>query len=117
MDLATLLGAPPAVFVGLTLILIGGAAVLTGRAIGGNWKPAWQVVAAGIGLAIIDRFLIFALFEGTLLSLWGFVLHYALFVALGLVAWRIARVSKFVRQYPWRYQRTSLLSYEETARG
>lgn len=117
MDLTTLLGAPPAVFVGLTLILVGGAAILTGRAIGDNWKPAWQIAAACIGLAIADRFLIFALFGGELLSLWGFVLHYALFVALGLMAWRIAQVSKFVRQYPWRYQRSSPFSYQETARG
>ena len=42
--LTALLGTTPAIFIGLTVVLVGGAAILTGRAIGGNWKPAWQVV-------------------------------------------------------------------------
>jgi hypothetical protein len=96
---------------------MGGAALLTGRAVGDNWKPAWQVVAACVGLAIVDRFLIFALFEGRLLDLWGFVLHYALFVVLGLAAWRVARVNKFVRQYPWRYRRISVFAFGELPPG
>ena len=69
--LTALLGTTPAVFIGLTVVLVGGAAILTGRAIGGNWKPAWQVVAAGFGLALADRFLVYALFEGELLSVVG----------------------------------------------
>jgi hypothetical protein len=115
--LNTLLGAPLHVFIGLTIVVMGGAAVLAGRAIGANWKPAWQVVAACFGLAIFDRFLVFALFEGELLSLWGFLVHLAVLLVLGLVAWRIAHVHKFVSQYPWRYERTSLFSYAEVGRG
>jgi hypothetical protein len=117
MDLTTLLGASPAVFLGLTVILMGGAAILTGRAVGGNWKPAWQVVAACVGLALVDRFLIYALFDGRLLDPWGLVVHFAVLAVLGLISWRIALVSKFVRQYPWRYERTSPFSYAETRPG
>ena len=108
-----LLGTTPGVFIGLTLILVGGAALLAGRAIGDNWKPARQVVAAALGLALVDRFLIFALFEGELLSLWGFIFHFLVLAALGLVAWRITQVSRFVNQYPWRYRRTSPFGYME----
>jgi ABC-type uncharacterized transport system permease subunit len=115
--LAALLGASPTVFVGLTTVLVGGAAILAGRAVAGNWKPAWHVVAACFGLTVADRFLIYALFEGNLLSAWGFLLHFAVLLALGLASWQIARVSKMVGQYPWRYQRTSPFAYAEMKDG
>jgi branched-chain amino acid transport system ATP-binding protein len=115
--LTALLGTSPAVFLAVTVILVGGAAVLAGRAIGGSWKPAWQVVAACFGLALADRFLTFALFEGELLSLGGLVLSFAVLVAMGLASWRFAQVGKLVGQYPWRYRRTSPFSYTELNNG
>ena len=116
-DLTALLGASPGVFVGLTVVLVGGAAVLSGRAVAGNWKPAWHVVAACFGLTLADRFLIYALFDGGLLSVWGFLLHFAVLLALGLVSWRVAQVGKMVGQYPWRYERTSPFAYAEIKDG
>ena len=62
------LGAPLGAFIGLTLVIAGGAAISAGRAVGENWKPASLVVLATFGIALADRFLIFALFEGELLS-------------------------------------------------
>jgi uncharacterized membrane protein len=115
--LTALLGTTPAIFIGLTVVLVGGAAVLTGRAVGENWKPAWQVVAACFGLALADRFLIFALFQGELVTLWGLLIHFAVLTALGLLSWRIARVAKLVNQYPWRYRRTSPFAYAEIGPG
>ena len=115
--LTVILGATLAVFIGLTLVLAGGAAVLAGRAIGANWKPYWQVIGACFGLALFERFLNYALFEGELLSLWGLLFHFAILTAMGLISWRIARVSKFVSQYPWKYARTSPFTYAETAGG
>lgn len=114
--LTAFLGTTPAVFLGLTVVLVGGAAMLAGRAIGDNWKPAWQVVAAAFGLALADRFLTYALFGGDLLSLWGLLVHFLVIAAMGLVAWRIAHVSRFVNQYPWRYERTSPFAYAEVGR-
>jgi hypothetical protein len=105
------------VFLGLTVVLIGGAAVLAGRAVALNWKPAWQVVLAAVGLTLADRFLVFALFEGELLSPWGFLVHFAVILVLGLVAWRIARTGKMVGQYPWRYERTSPFGFVEKPDG
>lgn len=109
------LGASPGVFVGLTVVLAGGAAIMAGRAIADNWKPAWIVAAAALGLALADRFLVFALFGGELLSLWGFFLHFAVLAAMGLASWRVTRVGRMVAQYPWRYERTSPFSYRERA--
>ena len=108
-----LLGTSLGVFIGLTLIISGGAAMMTGRALADGWQPAWLVVAACVGLGIADRFLIYALFHGELLSLSGFVIHFLVLVALALLAWRITAVRKMVMQYPWRYERTSLFAYRE----
>ena len=72
-----------------------------------------MVVAACFGLGLADRFLVYALFEGELLSLSGFLIHFAVIAALALLAWRITAVRKMVNQYPWRYERTSLFAYRE----
>src|SRR5690349_20124110 len=85
----------------------GRVAVKAGRAIGDSWKPAWQAVAAAVGLAAADCFLVFALFGVDLLSVWGFVLHFLVLAVLALLSWRITRVARMVAQYPWRYERAS----------
>ena len=114
MELLTaLLGTTPAIFIGLTVVLVGGAAILTGRAVASNWKPAWQVVASCFGLALADRFLTYALFQGELVNLWGIIVAFIVLTAMGLASWRIAQVGKLVNQYPWRYRRTSPFGYME----
>ena len=111
--LATFLGTSPGVFIGLTVVLVGGGAMLTGRAVASNWKPAWHVVAACVGLALAARFLTYALFQGELLNLGGTIVQFLVLTAMGLGAWRMAKVTKLVGQYPWRYRRTSPFAYEE----
>lgn len=113
----TLLGSSVPVFIGLTVVLFGAAAIMAGRAVAGNWKPAWQVVAASFGLALADRFLVFALFDGPLLDPVGFLAHFVVILVLGLLAWKITAAAKMVRQYPWRYRRTSPFAYEEIGGG
>ena len=54
------------------------------------------MVAACFGLALADRFLIYALFQGELLSLWGILVHFLVLTAMGLAAWQIAQVGKLV---------------------
>jgi hypothetical protein len=109
----SLLGTSLGVFIGLTVVIIGGAAIMTGRALADGWKPAWQVVAACFGLALADRFLVYALFEGELLSLSGFIIDFLVITALALIAHRLTLVHKMVAQYPWRYERQSLWTYRE----
>ena len=109
----SLLGTSVGVFVGLTVILIGGAAIMTGRALADGWKSPWQVVLACFGIALADRFLVYALFGGELLSWSGFVIDFAVITAMALVAYRLMVVHKMVAQYPWRYQRESLWTYRE----
>jgi hypothetical protein len=110
-----LLGTSLGVFIGLTLIITGGAAIMTGRALADGWKSPWLVVAGCFGLAIANRFLIYALFGGPLLHLSGFLVSYAVITALALIAYRLTAVHKMVSQYPWRYEQVSLWSYREKA--
>ena len=107
---------PLAVFVGLTLILGGGAAIMTGRAIAAVWRPAWQVAVACLGLGAAERFLAYGLFDGPLLSPAGYALDTAAIAAAGLVTWRLCRTANTVRQYPWLYERAGLWRYREKSR-
>jgi hypothetical protein len=108
-----LVGTSLGVFIGLTVVLIGGAAVLTGRALADGWKSPLQVVFACFGLALADRFLIYALYHGELLHLSGFLIDFAVITAMALAAHRLTVVHKMVAQYPWRYERESLWSYRK----
>jgi len=105
------------VFVGVTLCVMGFAAFMTGQAVANTWKPAWQAVAYALLLGFADRFLVYALFEGELLSLVGYVLDSAVLVAIALAAFRLAQVRKMVQQYPWLYARAGLFAWREKSPG
>lgn len=94
------------VFIGLTLVLFGGCAWMTGQALAGAWRPAWQAVPYALLLTAADRFLGFALFGETLLSVPGFLLDGTALVVIALLAFRVTRVRRLASQYPWLYIRT-----------
>ena len=106
-----LIGNSLAVFIGLTCVIAGGAAWMTGQALAATWRPVWQAVAYALLLALADRFLIFALFEGELLSLAGLALDATVLVVIALAAHRITLAAQMVKQYPWLYERRGLLSW------
>ena len=109
--MTALLGTSIPVFIGLHVILTGGAALLTGNAIASTWRPAWQVIFYGLLLAMLARFLTWSLFEGDLLSPTGYLVDAVLLCAIGLLAWRVTNARKMVGQYPWLYRRTGLTGY------
>ncbi|MEO5337929.1 MAG: hypothetical protein H7841_13715 [Magnetospirillum sp. WYHS-4] len=93
-----------AVYLGLTVLLMGFAAWMMGQAVAESWRPVWQVPAYALALGVGDRFLAFALFEEPLLSLPAYALDTATLLALGILSFRLARVRKMVSQYPWLYE-------------
>jgi hypothetical protein len=101
------------VFIGVTVVLGGGASYMMGQAIAITWRPYWNVILYAALLGLADRFITFALFDGELLSLSGYMLDTAVLIAIGLLAYRITMVSNMVNQYPWLYKRTSPLSFAE----
>ena len=108
-----LLGAGMSSFFGLTVLLFGAAALATGRALARNWRPPWHTLGYALLLAAGDRFLLYALFGGELLSASGYVLAALILLSLGLVAYRYAQARLMVRQYPWLYAKAGPLSWRE----
>ncbi len=107
------LGTSVSVFVGLTVVIIGFAAYMTGQALANTWRPAWQVSVYGALLGVADRFLTFALFEGELLSLTGFLIDTAALMAISHFAYQLSKARKMVNQYPWLYEPTGLFGWRK----
>ena len=115
MTLSALFGAQPTVFFALTVVLFGATAFLVGRAVAGTWRPVWQVVGYVALLGLANRFLHFALFDGVLLSLYGYVVHTAVLQMIGLVGFQATRARRMVQQYPWLYEPAGLLGWRQRA--
>jgi len=99
-------------FLVTTIVVVGGAGYLMGRAIALTWRPPWQILVYGTLLSLVDRFLIYALFGGELVSLRGLLIALAIILALAFFAYRITRARQMATQYPWLYKRSGLLGWQ-----
>jgi hypothetical protein len=116
----SILGTSLIVFVGITLILAGGASFLMGNAVAETWRPWWHNVAYGALLSFGQQFIKFGLFGGPFivdsiassdakplgLAVVSYLIDTAVLVGIALVAYRATLAQKMVRQYPWLYERT-----------
>ncbi len=93
-------------FIITTLVLGGGAAWLTGRAIARAWQPVWLLIFYMLLLALPLRFLHWSLAHGTLLSAQFYVSDALIIIAIALISYRFAQTTQMVTQYPWLYRRT-----------
>jgi len=89
------------VFILVTIVLGGGASALAGRAVAHTWRPWWQVAIYMVILGFAVRFIHFALFDGTLLSLHYYALDTLVCLIAGYFGYRIERVRQMVTQYRW----------------
>lgn len=108
----SLLGTSLGVFLGITGIITGFCAFMTGQAIADTWRPYWQVVVYCALLGGVARFLIYGLFDGALFSLSGYLIGATLLILLGSFAFLTTRARKMVCQYPWLYRRTGLFAWQ-----
>ena len=99
----------------LTLVIGGGAAWMTGRAVAITWRPLYMLIWFMFLLSCAVRFLHFGLFEGTLVSLHYFIVTFVYLAAVGLLGWRLTRTSQMVRQYPWLYEKITPFTWRERA--
>ena len=109
----TLLGTTVPVFFGMTVVLFGFAAFMTGQALANGWQPVWKAVPYGILMGVGNRFLVFALFQGELLSLSGLVIASAVLVAMTAASYRLIQARKMVSQYPWLYESAGLFGWRQ----
>jgi hypothetical protein len=106
-----ILGTDWPIFIGVTVVLFGGAAFMMGQAIAGTWRPGWQILPYGLMLGVANQFLIFALFQGPFGALVPYLINTAILIAFAALAYRLTKVHKMVTQYPWLYQRTGVFSF------
>jgi hypothetical protein len=99
------------IFILLTVVLGGGAAWLAGRANALNWRPWWQLAFFMLILGAAVRFMHFALFDSTLLSLHYYLVDAAVCLLFGLVGFRLMRVSQMVTRYNWINERAGLFGW------
>jgi hypothetical protein len=86
-------------FLLVTVVLGGGAAWQTGRAIAQTWRPWWQGMLYMFILGAAVRFIHFALFDGTLLSLPAYGLDTAVAIGCAGLSFRLTRIRQMARQY------------------
>lgn len=99
------------VFIGVTVLFMGGCAFMAGQALAATWRPLWQVFPYALGLGLADRFLGFALFGGRLLSVPGYAVDTAVLLLIALAAYRMTQARRMVTQYPWLYRRAGLFGW------
>ncbi len=95
----------------VTVLVAGFSAMMTGVGLATTWRPMWQVFPYCLLLGLVDRFLVWSLFQGELLHLSGYLIDTAFLTLVCLLAFRITQARKMVAQYPWLYERSSLLSW------
>ena len=88
----------------ITLVLGGGCAILTGRAIALTWRSIWTAAVAMIPMGFAVRFVHFALFDETLLAPRTLAIEIAILIAFSCLSFQRTRALQIVRQYYWLYE-------------
>jgi len=95
----------PWLFLFLTVILGGAAAFQTGRAVAQTWRPLWLLLFYSMVIALAVRFLHYALFQETLVSLQFYIVDTLVCLIAAAIGYRLARASQMARRYRWAYER------------
>ena len=99
------------VFIAITVVIIGFCAFMAGQGVANAWGGIGEVAVYCIMLGGASRFLIYGLFDGELFSLSGYVIDVVVLFLIAGFAHRFNRARRFVRQYPWLYERVGLFGY------
>jgi hypothetical protein len=95
------------------LLLVGPASFTAGQGVAVTWRPWPQVIGYAGLLSAGLRFFDYALANGELWSIGGFLLGWLVQLAIASLAFQLTRARQMVRQYPWLYRRKGLLGWEE----
>jgi len=109
----SVMGTTIGVSIGITLIFMGGCAFMTGQGLASTWRPLGQAIPYAILLGMGDRFVVFALFQGDLFLLSGYVIDTIWLYAVVLFAFRVTRARQMATQYPWLYERAGLMGWRD----
>ncbi len=91
-------------FIFITIVLGGSAAWMTGMAMAETWKSRLILFAYLLLLGLAVRFIHFALFEASFLSLQFYSVDTLLLLVFGFAGFQVARTNQMVKQYYWLYE-------------
>jgi hypothetical protein len=100
-------------FLLVTCVMGGWAAWMTGKACASTWRPYGVLFAYILVLGLAVRFIHFALFHGTLLSLHYYLVDMIVVQLIGAAGYRHMRVAQMVSKYRWLYAASGPLSWTE----
>lgn len=104
-------------FLLVTVVMGGWAGWMAARGLARAWRPFRQCVPALLAVAAAVRFIHFALFDGTLLSLHYYAVDAAVVMVVGAAGFRATRTRQMTSQYRWLYEKTSPLTWRERKPG
>lgn len=113
MEQNALLGSSLATFLMFTCVFGVFLAFMTGNALASTWRSSWQVVPYSILLGFADRFFVYALFGGDLLSISGLLIDTAVLMIVAFASYQATLSRNMVLQYPWYYQRGGLFGWRK----
>lgn len=100
-------------FVLVTVLIAGAAAYMTGRAIASTWQSNRILIFYIVLLTAATRFIHFALFEGTLLSFYYYLVDLVVLLAIAFAAKRITRARQMVTQYGFKFEPAGIAGWSE----
>lgn len=95
----------------LLTVLGGAAAVASGRAVAGSWRPFTILPIYMLVLSAVLRFLHYALFQEDILSVPGLVVAFVITLAAAGYGYRAERSRQMATQYSWIYARAGPLGW------
>lgn len=101
------------VFVLVTLVMGGGAAIASGRAVADNWGSHHMILLYAALLALAVRFIQYALFNQPLLSLPTYLIDFFVLLLFADLGFRLRRATQMGRQYPWLFDKTGPVSWRQ----
>ncbi len=109
----------PSIFLFLlvTCVMGGWAAWMTGRACAKTWRPIAILVFYMLLLGVAVRFIHFALFGGTMVTLHYYIVDTIVLIIIGTLGYRYTRTNQMIRQYHWLYEKVSPFSWKEKTRA
>lgn len=101
-------------FLLVTVLLGGGAAFLTGRAVALSWLENWRLFVYIAILTLAVRFIHFALFEGTLLAPYYYLVDLAVLLIIAFAGKRLTRAYQMATQYSFEFRRAGPFGWQQT---
>jgi hypothetical protein len=92
------------IFILVTVIMGGAAGYSTGKAIAQTWRPGWHLIASAIVLGIAVRFIHYALFGASFLTVHYYLIDTLFVLAATFAGFRLTRVKQMTTRYGWLYR-------------